>query len=382
VPLISVIMTSYNHAKYLTEAIESVLNQTFSDLELIIIDDASEDLSRDCIEKYRNQDGRIRTIFHDKNLGIGCTVNDGLEAAEGKYITFIASDDVWVLQKLQIQLDILKYDENLVVWSEGSIIDETSTSTGETFSQILLSSERVKTGYIFEELLGGNYILASSLIFKRENLKELQFNVGLKYLNDYQFIVDMARMYKFWFIPEPLVYYRVHKGSTVRNDYEGHMLDYPKVGLYFLEKYGDNLQNAEVIKIFCLSTGTLHSLICQQKKVISLKDAQISSMDTQISSMDSRISSMDAQISSMDAQISSMDAQIQALISQVQSRDETLDSINSSIIWQFMTKFQRKIIERIFPFETRRQDAYRIFLMNARILYNHGLKKFIQKLLN
>lgn len=268
-PLITVSMTSYNHAKYLPEAIESVLNQTFRDFELIIIDDASQDQSRSLIDTYAQKDDRIRAIFHDKNQGIAFTANQGMAAAKGKYITFIDSDDVWMPEKLQSQLDILTRDENLVVWSEGLIIDEAGAPTGETFTQINHSSEREKSGNIFEDLLQGNHILGSSMIFKRENLKGIHFDDRFRYLNDYQFYVDLAHLYKFWFIQEPLVYYRVHSTSTVQVDYEGHILDYPKVGLYFLERYGLDIPDAIKTTIFSNTVTHLQDLIGQQKAIIN-----------------------------------------------------------------------------------------------------------------
>lgn len=268
-PLITVSMASYNHAKYLPEAIESVLKQTFRDFELVIIDDASQDQSRSLIETYAQKDDRIRAIFHDKNQGIAFTANQGMAAAKGKYITFIDSDDVWMPEKLQNQLDILTRDENLVVWSEGLIIDEAGAPTGETFTQIHQSSERKKSGNIFEDLLQGNHILSSSMIFKRENLKGIHFDDRFTYLNDYQFNVDMARLYKFWFIQEPLVCYRVHSKSTAKVDFEGHILDYPKVGLNFLEKYGDEIPNSARIRIYNTTVYHLQVLIAQQKNLIS-----------------------------------------------------------------------------------------------------------------
>jgi len=262
-------MASYNHAKYLPEAIESVLKQTFRDFELVIIDDASQDQSRSLIETYAQKDDRIRAIFHDKNQGIAFTANQGMAAAKGKYITFIDSDDVWMPEKLQNQLDILTRDENLVVWSEGLIIDEAGAPTGETFTQIHQSSEREKSGNIFEDLLQGNHILGSSMIFKRENLKGIHFDDRFRYLNDYQFYVDLAHLYKFWFIQEPLVYYRVHSTNTVKVDYEGHILDYPKVGLYFLERYGPDIPDAIKTTIFSNTVTHLQDLIGQQKAIIN-----------------------------------------------------------------------------------------------------------------
>lgn len=133
-PLISVVMTSYNYGKYISEAIDSVLAQTFSDLELIIVDDASEDNSKDIIHSYMNKYARIKAIFHQENLGISRTVNDGWNAASGKFIASISSDDIWASDKLEKQLEILQEDEDLVVCTEGKIIDRQGRATGEFFS--------------------------------------------------------------------------------------------------------------------------------------------------------------------------------------------------------------------------------------------------------
>ena len=83
-PLVSVFMKSYNHDRFISEAIESVLRQDFEDLELIIVDDGSTDASRQIIESYERQDHRIRSIFHERNLGITKVVNDGIDAATRK----------------------------------------------------------------------------------------------------------------------------------------------------------------------------------------------------------------------------------------------------------------------------------------------------------
>lgn len=80
-PLVRVFMKSYNHDRYISEAIESVTRQSFEDFELIIVDDGSIDSSRQIIERYEQQDCRIRSILHERNMGITRVVNDGIDAA-------------------------------------------------------------------------------------------------------------------------------------------------------------------------------------------------------------------------------------------------------------------------------------------------------------
>ena len=208
--LVSVIMPLYNHEKFVSEAIDSVLNQDFKDFELIIIDDGSKDRSRDIIKKYREKDNRIKLIFHEENKGIAKTTNDGIDAAKGKFIALIDSDDVWLENKLNKQLKILEKDENLMVWTEGHVINENSDLVDVTFTKMHYATNRKKSGNIFNDLLINNLIFKSSLIFKKKKIDKIKFNERLKILDDYQFEISLARKYKYYFIKEPLVKYRRH----------------------------------------------------------------------------------------------------------------------------------------------------------------------------
>lgn len=214
-PLVSALLKSYNHGRYIAEAIESVVSQDYEDLELIIVDDASTDASRQIIERYADEDPRIRVIFHERNLGISKVVNDGIDAARGTFIAQIDSDDVWVREKLRKQLAVLESDENLIVWSEGKLIDENGRSTGKRFSQIARSVSKKKSGDLFQTLLSGNYIFGSTLIYKKTNLSDLRYDEYFSYNNDYKFLLELARNYKFYCVAEPLAKYRMHGKNTL-----------------------------------------------------------------------------------------------------------------------------------------------------------------------
>ena len=176
-PLVSVCMKSYNHERFIAEAIESVLGQDFANLELIIVDDASTDATRQIIERYAKQDSRIHAIFHERNLGISRTSNDGIAAAKGKFIAVIDSDDVWVADKLTKQLAVLERDEDLIVWSEGEVIDHAGRFIGKSFSELhgntLAANNggtlifRKPSGDIWQELLWFNYIFHSTVLLQK-----------------------------------------------------------------------------------------------------------------------------------------------------------------------------------------------------------------------
>jgi glycosyltransferase involved in cell wall biosynthesis len=239
-PLVSVIMPSYNHERFISESIESVLNQSMADLELIIIDDASSDQSGQVIESYARTDDRIKTVFHEKNMGIARTVNDGIERATGKFIAFTASDDLWVKEKLKKQVKVLEENDNLVVWSEGEVIDDRGIPTGELYTEKYFGQGKTKSGDIFEDLLWASFIFGSSLILTRDNLGDIRFNPAFKYLNDYQFAADLAREYHYCFVPENLAKYRRH-GANTGTDNKGYLADIVLIRNYHLETYGSEL---------------------------------------------------------------------------------------------------------------------------------------------
>lgn len=264
-PLISVIMPSYNHEKFILKAIESVLKQTCDDFELVIIDDASEDNSSKIIQSFDKNNIKIRSFFHEKNRGIAKTVNECIEKAKGKYISFFSSDDVWIKEKLEKQIEILKKDEDLLVWSEGAIIDAQGNFTGELFTQMHSALNRKKSGNIFEELLKNNYICGQSLICKRENLKNIKFDENLKYLNDYKFYVDLAKEYKFCFIPEPLTMYRIHGKNSIFSDKIEWKKDDIRIRSYFLQKYGDEI-SSKIKNRILLNISKSYSYIGEREK--------------------------------------------------------------------------------------------------------------------
>jgi glycosyltransferase involved in cell wall biosynthesis len=208
-------MQTWNSERFVGEAIESVLGQDFEDLELIIVDGSSIDATKQIIERYAKQDRRIRVIFHERNLGISRACNDGIEAAKGKFIAQIDSDDVWVANKLAKQLAVLERDEDLIVWSEGEIIDHTGQSLGKSFSERLGNNASAKkSGNLWQGLLCSNYIFHSTIIYKKQNLGHLRYDERILVLNDFKFLLELARQYQFYYIAEPLANYRLHGGNT------------------------------------------------------------------------------------------------------------------------------------------------------------------------
>lgn len=122
--LVSVITPCYNAGKYISQTIESVISQTFKDWEMLIIDDCSTDDSEAIIKKYCLKDSRIKYFRTDSNSGSPALPrNLGIEHAQGKYISFLDSDDIWFPRKLEEQLNFLIKKNYQIVYSDGNMID-------------------------------------------------------------------------------------------------------------------------------------------------------------------------------------------------------------------------------------------------------------------
>lgn len=121
---ISIVMPVYNSEKYLYEAINSIQRQTYLNWELIVVDDCSTDNSREILHKLAIADKRIRPFFLDKNSGAATARNAGIHMADGAYLAFLDSDDIWLEDKLQIQMSVMKENGYAFTFTSYGLIDE------------------------------------------------------------------------------------------------------------------------------------------------------------------------------------------------------------------------------------------------------------------
>ena len=212
---VSIIMPCYNHGRFLSESIEGVLNQTYADIELIIVDDHSGDNSIDIISKYKGQDKRIISICHQKNLGVSKARNAGLAISRGEFIGFCDADDVWEHKKLAAQIEVLQNNREYgLTYCDAIIIDEGGIPTGLRFSD-LCGGKRKMTGYLFGELCLRNFINMQTVVFRKGCIQDSRlFNEGIKYVEDWLGWIMLARHHNFIYLDDPLARYRVHRNNT------------------------------------------------------------------------------------------------------------------------------------------------------------------------
>ena len=238
-PKVSVIMLSYNYGRYLSNAIESVLNQSYPDYELIIIDDGSTDGSDAIIRDYASKDGRIKFLINPKNMGIASSFNSGLDKCTGEYIGYISSDDIWETNRLEAGVSVLDSSPDVhYVYSNLSIIDENGMFTGETVYDTYHSPTGKYSGNLFDSLIRGNFIRFSSLLLRSKAITGISINPDLKYLNDWQFLLEISERGNFHYVNDVLARYRVHSHST-NLDKIGYITDYIKLVEIMKHKYKD-----------------------------------------------------------------------------------------------------------------------------------------------
>lgn len=208
--LISVIIPCYNSEKTIKKTIESVLNQSFSDLELIVINDGSEDSTLEIISNF--QDSRIK-IFSFENSGGNISRNRGLKYAAGKFVSFLDADDIWTADKLANQLQALQENECVMVaYSWTDYIDENG--------EFLLSGTHITVnGDVYEKLLVNNFLEnGSNPLIRREAIIELGgFDESLNAAQDWDMWLRLACKFDFICVPSVQILYRISANSVSSN---------------------------------------------------------------------------------------------------------------------------------------------------------------------
>lgn len=255
-PLVSVIMAAYNHASFVNEAIRSIINQTYPEIELLIIDDGSTDATWQNIEalRFECEQRFIKTRFETQpNAGTCFTLNKLIAEAEGKYIYLIASDDVAVPTAIATEVEFLEqHPEYVLAVGDNQYIDTASSAIGwdkkcqntalekaqyQTFGAYLrhtrpkldFSSEQFGS---YESLISGNYI-PNGYTITAKALKSFTFTKEAP-LEDWYMNLQLAKLGKMKYIDEVLFYYRQHNSNTFRK--AEHMAAMAKKTLLYEQK--------------------------------------------------------------------------------------------------------------------------------------------------
>jgi len=210
-PLVSIVMAAYNAADFIAEAIESVLNQTYTNIELIVVNDGSKDGTEQIVANYLVSN-KVKYLSQD-NAGQTVAKNNGIKNASGKIIGFCDADDYWHAEKLEKQLSILFSDRKIgIVYSDIQAINQ--------YGEKIKIDEKLngKQGNLLTDLLFDNFIPFGSAIFRIECVHEHgAFNENYRMGIDWDLWLRFSTSWEFGFSNEKLYFYREWEGQMSRN---------------------------------------------------------------------------------------------------------------------------------------------------------------------
>lgn len=222
-PLVSVIIPAYNHELYIEEALQSVVNQTYPNIELIVINDGSTDGTAGIIEKFIqvNNERNIQYV-NKENEGVCKTLNKGLNMSTGDYVAFLASDDLWLPDRVSIQLEFMEQNQNIGMLFSDAWFLRFNSQTDIKWSDYKQGiNNYFKNGIqntdMYMLLLTRAIIPALTVLIKKQVLDKVGFfDENLVYEDDDMWL-RIAREYPIAYIDMPLALYRLHDSNISNN---------------------------------------------------------------------------------------------------------------------------------------------------------------------
>jgi glycosyltransferase involved in cell wall biosynthesis len=219
-PLVSVICLCYNHQEFIVEAIESVLHQSYSNVELIVVDDASTDGSQEVIRAFCEDKPAVKQVLLDKNLGNCAAFNKGWRLASGKYIIDLAADDYLLPERLSIGVEMLEArdPEFGVHFANVRLVDRQGKMIEEHLSSNFY--QPVPEGFVFKQLLEKYFINPAGMMIANAVLEDMSgYDESLAY-EDFDLWVRSSSKFQYCYSPEVLVVKRQLSGSHSSNQYK------------------------------------------------------------------------------------------------------------------------------------------------------------------
>lgn len=234
---ISIVMPAYNAEKTIEDSIKSVINQSYSDFELIIIDDCSTDSTSRIIERIAKEDSRIAFYKNPKNSGVSNTRNRAISLAKGEWIAFLDSDDLWAKNKLEKQLTFIRNIPD-------AVLSYTSSRFIDADNKIYSFEMHAKYKIAFKELLKRNLISCSSVIVKADVIKNIKMPGDYMH-EDYYTWLTLLKKYKFAYgLDLPLLTYRLSNNSKSSSRFKSAVMifrTYEAIGFNKIVSFGFTL---------------------------------------------------------------------------------------------------------------------------------------------
>ncbi len=260
---VTVLMSVFNDIDYLDAAINSILHQTFSEFEFLIIDDASKDGSSEVLDRYAELDSRIRLIKNNRNMGLGYCLAKGVKESKGELIARMDSDDIAVLNRLELQIKTFNEKQNLDILGGAAIdIDEKGNEIG--YRRPPLEHNKI-VKYIWT-----CPIIHPTVMFKKKSILEVgSYSADIRRRQDYElWFRAVAGRLKFSNLKEYLLYYRLTDNYYKKNNLRV-QIDQMKIGLK-----GNRLIGSSYIAYIGVIVPVIKSLTpqCIRKPIFRLFD--------------------------------------------------------------------------------------------------------------
>jgi len=260
-PELSIVLPVYNAEKFVFQAIQSLLNQTFKDFELIVVDDCSTDRSLEIVKKIA--DDRIKILTNAENKGIVFSRNRGLKAIRGTFYAPFDADDIALPHKFLKQIDFLKKNPDYsMIGSFATLIDGAGKPTGKKW-RLPASAARIPSILLFR-----NYFVHSSLVIRKSAMPPEGYAEGFDRVEDYLLAINISSKYKTFNLPEYLVKYRVHPQNST-SDYQKKVLPQDAMVYRYLLSQLEIELTSQRLAILC----TIKDKLANQPKP-SMKEVQ------------------------------------------------------------------------------------------------------------
>jgi len=422
-PRVSVVLPSYNHEKYVRECIQSVLDQTYQDFEIIITDDGSTDGTVNVIKGF--DDSRIQLYTHAENKGACTAVNNCIQKAAGEYIAVLNSDDAWEPSKLEKQVQYLdSHPETEAVFTKVVLVDEEGNPIGpEDYKNFYIFEKENRSRYEWLKFFfySGNCLCHPSVLIRRKCHDEVSlYDERMANIPDLDMWVRLCLKYDIHILDEKLVRFRIpsdklsasaDKPSThIRlsfeyiqilnhylgiNDREILLKIFPEAEKYGVveERYIPYFLSRLALDIntrtwYLWGLQTLFNFLGQDGMAISLEkkygfrytDFYNLAAQHDIFNIES-VKALGASLREKVSQTRRLESHTHRLESKIHRLESQIQQIQQSIPMQLVSRYQR-IVERLLRPGTRRRRCYELGLTGIRVILNEGWKSFFRKAWN
>lgn len=259
--LISIAMCSYNGERFIKEQIDSILEQTYMNFELIIVDDGSKDNTIKIIKEYQSKDSRVKLFQNEKNLGFVKNFEKAISLCTGEFIALADQDDIWKKNKLEVFLKNI--NENMLIYSDAILIDEHSKETG---NQLIRPDGNLVKGKCNKSFIFYNCVSGNTLMFKKELVKDIIPIPKDITFHDIWIAFLASTNGTITFTDEPMTYYRRYNEQVTKNVKK----DYKSIRDRLNKKQNSYLLHAENLVNYCKAFRNVKNIDEDLKEILDI----------------------------------------------------------------------------------------------------------------